>query len=251
MKIFITGASEGIGRALAKQLVAEGHTVWGVARREELLKGLQHELGNEKFLFSVCDVSNEVMVDATITAMEKCSFIPDMVILNAVAFPEDTEPHYNHLLLVRTYGINVFGALIWVEKFIEKFSRRGRGTFVAISSSSAFRPDPKSVSLPSSKAALSMAFRSLRLRYAREKIKFNLVYLGPVATSLVPRWLSPSGKPRYFFVLNPDQAVKGILRVIYGRGGNYWFPRFTMLLFRVSLILPDRLFVFLTRQLKK
>lgn len=249
MKAFITGVSEGIGRALAKQLVAEGHIVWGVARREELLKGLQHELG-EKFLFSVCDVSNETMVDATMAAMEKCDFVPDAVILNAVAFPEDTEPHYNHLLLVRTYGINIFGVLIWVEKFVEKFSHRGYGTFVAISSSSAFRPDPKSVSLPSSKAALSMAFRSLRLRYAKEKIKFNLVYLGPVATSLVPKWLSPSGNPRYFFVLNPDQAAKGIMRAIHGKNGNYWFPRFTMLLFRASLILPDRFFVFITRKLK-
>jgi len=46
MKILITGASSGIGRELAKQLVKDGHVVWGVARRENLLNDLKKELGD-------------------------------------------------------------------------------------------------------------------------------------------------------------------------------------------------------------
>jgi len=54
----ITGASSGIGRELAKQLVKDGHAVWGVARRENLLNDLKKELG-DLFFYTAGDVSME------------------------------------------------------------------------------------------------------------------------------------------------------------------------------------------------
>ena len=58
MKIFITGISSGIGKALAKRLVVAGHIVWGVARRKELLDQMQSELGADKLLISTCNLAN-------------------------------------------------------------------------------------------------------------------------------------------------------------------------------------------------
>lgn len=252
MNIFITGVSEGIGRELVRQLVRNGHRVWGVARRKDLLATLEKEAGGDRFFHTVCDVGNESDVEATMRIIKRRSFIPDVIILNAVVFVEDTKPHYNNLFMSRTFAINLFGALTWVEKFLPTFLTSDGGHFIAISSTSAFRPDPNSVSLPASKAALSMAFRSLRLRYTAEKIIFSTIHFGPVATSISPKFLSPTGGPKYPFVLTVAQAAEDIHKVIRERKAkDYFFPFFTTLLFRLTLFLPDSFFAMVSKFLKK
>lgn len=47
MKVFITGVSSGIGKALTTRLVKAGHEVWGVARRREALEELQTNLASD------------------------------------------------------------------------------------------------------------------------------------------------------------------------------------------------------------
>lgn len=252
MKVFITGVSEGIGRELVKQLIKNGHSVWGVARREDFLQTLEEEVGKSRFFYTVCDVSSEKDVKDTMRRVKNRSFIPDVVILNAVVFVEDTQPQYNNLFMSRTFAINLFGALTWVEKFLPEFHTLGRGHFIAISSTSAFRPDPNSVSLPASKAALSMAFRSLRLRYQAEKVIFSTIHFGPVATSISPYYLSSTGGPKYPFVLTVAQAAAGIQKVMIERKAkDYFLPFFTTLVFRLTLFLPDSFFVKVSRFLKR
>lgn len=250
MRIFITGASDGIGKALAKQLTADGHLVWGVARRKELLERLQSEIGADKFLFSVCDVGNEEESKSVLREMRQKDFLPEVAVLNAAAFLSDTDSYYNHSLLVKAFRVNVFGALFWVEAFLPDFLKRGSGKFIAISSVAAYRPNPKSISLSASKAALSMAFRGLRLRYQKDNIGFSNVYFGPIATNLVPAWSSAGGQPRYFFVLSPEKAAKKIIKVLNGKAGDYWFPFFTTFIFRLVLLMPDRVFAAITQYLK-
>lgn len=250
MRILITGASDGIGRALAKQLSADGHLVWGVARRKELLERLQSEIGADKFLFSTCDVGNEDQSKSVLKEMKQKDFLPEVVVLNAAAFLNDADPQYNHSLLVKTFQVNVFGALFWIEAFLPDFLKRGSGKFIAISSVAAYRPNPKSISLSASKAALSMAFRGLRLRYKKENVGFSNVYLGPVATGLVPVWSSAGGKPRYPFVLTREKAAEKIAGILNKKAGDYWVPFFTTLIFRLSLFLPDWVFSAAMRYLK-
>lgn len=251
MKIFITGVSSGVGKALTTQLICDGHEVWGIARRSALLSQLQKELGSDKFNFSVGDISTDATVTAVLADFKKNNFLPDIVVLNAGLFYQDTDPQFNYNILKKAYGVNVFGALVWVDKFISEFVKRGSGKFIAISSTSAYRPDAKSVSLPSSKAALSMAFRSLRLRYAKNHIHFSIVHFGPIATTLTPQWQSPSGDPRYPFVMTAKEAADGISKAIYGKKAVYWFPFLTTFLFRLTSFIPDKFFVLLTQFLKK
>ncbi|MDP3729528.1 MAG: SDR family NAD(P)-dependent oxidoreductase [bacterium] len=251
MKVFITGVSSGVGKALTTQLIRDGHEVWGIARRSELLSQLQKELGSDKFHFSAGDISADVTVDSAISDFKKNNFLPDVVVLNAGLFYQDTDPQFNCDTLKKVYGVNVFGALVWVDRLIAEFVKRGSGTFIAISSTSVHRPDAKSVSLPSSKAALSMAFRSLRLCYAKDSISFHTVHFGPIATTLTPQWQSRSGGPRYPFVMTAEEAARGISKAIYGKKAVYWFPFFTTFLFRITSFIPDRFFVLLTQFLKK
>lgn len=251
MKVFITGASDGIGKELAKQLAADGHQVWGIARRRELLEKLQSDIGAEKFYFSVCDVGNEAESQLILKKMKEKGFLPDAVILNAAAFLSDADPQYDHSLLVRAFRVNVFGALFWVGAFLPDFLKRGSGKFIAVSSVAAFRPNPKSISLSASKSALSMTFRSLRLRYAVSPVSFQTVYLGPVATAIAPEWQSTSGSPRYPFVMAAAEAAAAVKKAVLRSRADYWVPFFTTLAFRLALFLPDKFFVLASRYFKK
>lgn len=252
MNILITGASSGIGRALAVELVAAGHTVWGVARRRELLEALGQELNHERFRWSVADVLDPASVDAAVGQMRAAGYTPDAVVLNAGTFAEDLEPEYRYDTVHRVLQTNVDGALIWVDRFLPEFRRRKTGQFVAISSVSAYRPDTTSVAYSASKAALSMAFRCLRLRYAKSGIRFKTIHFGPVATAISPRYSRDAGlQKKYWFVLTPRQAAHGIARALASPRDVFYIPFAITTVFRLLRVLPDRWFAAITERLRR
>src|SRR3989338_3379426 len=175
LKILITGASSCIGRELVKQLVGGGHGVWGIARRGEELQKLAAELTSGNFFYSICDVSRAEEIKKTVMEMRNKNFLPDAVVLNAAVFKEDARPDFSEAVFEEVFKTNVFGATAFVEEFIPDFLKRRSGQFIAISSTSAFRPESSRVSYSSSKSALSMAFRGLALRYKSENIFFKII----------------------------------------------------------------------------
>ncbi|OHA06396.1 MAG: hypothetical protein A2934_03545 [Candidatus Sungbacteria bacterium RIFCSPLOWO2_01_FULL_47_10] len=254
MNVFITGASSGIGRELAKQLIAAGHTVWGIARREKELKGLSSEIGSDAFLYSVCDTSDTSAVSRVLQEVKKKNFLPDAVVLNAAAFVIDCEPHYDNSVFEQVFKINVFGALSWVEAFIADFAARKAGQFIAVSSTSAFRPDWQRASYPASKAALSMAFRGLKLRYAGDNIFFKIMYFGPIATPMsihVKRNEEGKMVAKGFYVGKTEGAARALIRLIESKRNVAYYPLFSTALFRILLFFPDSFFAVISKLLKK
>lgn len=243
MKIFITGVSSGIGWETAKLLVQSGHEVWGVGRRAFSISGAT---------YTQCDVTDLTQIEKVFQAMRSQNFIPDIVVLGSAVYPKDLTGEDFDLKKTRHgFAVNFFGALVWIEKFLPLFRQRNSGKFVAVSSIAAFRPDRRSVCLPSSKAALSMAMRSLRLRYERENIKFTVVYFGPVATPVVPEFMDEHGQKKYFFVLSAPEAARKLSKAIFGEKDKYFFPSWLVLLVRLSLIFPDSVYSTLSQRIKK
>lgn len=252
--MFVSGVSSGIGRELVRLLIRENHSVWGIARRRELLLDLASEINTGRFLYSVCDVSSEKDVEETIHMMEEKNFLPDVCILNAAVFEEDCAPHFDMKHFSKIMEINVFGVLRWVGKFVEKFVARGSGQFIVVSSVSAFRPDHARVGYPASKAALSMAFRSLRLRYAKDPIIFSTMYLGPVATPMsahVTRDAKGNIIQKKIFVADANKAARAIYNLIGSNSGWRYYPYWATRVFRVLTLLPDSIFGTLSTYLKK
>lgn len=250
MNILLTGASSGIGREAARRLVLSGHTVWGVARRADLLAQLSTELGPTRFHPLVGDVSKPADVQTVLAALTAAGVVPDAVILNAAVMQADTAPDYSHEVASHVFATNVDGALRLVDGLLPKLRARGSGQFIAVASTSAFRPDPSAVSLPASKAALAMAFRGLRLRYQRSGIQFKVVYFGPVATAIIPAYTTPDGKPKYWFVMSATAAAKKLVGALRGRRGSYYFPLVSTLPFQLMRVLPDALFAKVSGWLK-
>lgn len=231
---FITGASSGIGRALAQEVCRRGNRVWGVARRKDRLVELADELGHERFLFSVCDVSRAEDVRSTAQAMERSRFHPDVVILNAGVAPETPGSTFSLEDLEKAMRVNLFGALAWVEIFLPAFRVRGRGQFVAISSVAAFRGYGRRPAYCASKAALSRVFEALRGRYAKDRMVFTTIHLGLTDTGMGKRVYSP-------LRLKEGQAVRLILAAVERRVHSVTIPRLSRLVIELLRVVPDPL----------
>jgi Short-chain alcohol dehydrogenase of unknown specificity len=252
MKIFITGISSGIGRELCIKLISLGHTVWGVARRLDLLESLQSELKSDKFMYTVCDVSNTEEIVRTAAAMDAANFLPEVIVLNAAIERKDLQNGFRVGISEEVFSVNFFGALKWVELFIGKFSERGSGKFIAISSIFAQRPDIDSVAYCSSKAALSMAFRSLNLRHYQKKINFFNIYLGPVDTDISSKNNHPAMPPKKsFLIVSPQSAANFIIKSIRGKRSSRYFPFFTTFPIRLTFFLSDPAFFRATRMWRR
>lgn len=242
-KIFITGISSGIGRALTIRLVKSGHQVWGMARRKELLEQLRNQLDN-KLLLSVGDISSIEDNKRIAAEMRINNFIPDVVILNAGVHSRDVKDSlvFNEAQLA--LKINVGGPMFWISEFMPDFLKRCNGLFVGISSTSAYRPHKGTVTYAVTKSALSMLFRGLRLNFDNTGVRFSTIHFGPIATDM---WW---GK-KSFLVATPNDAVNFIISTLDKKSASYFFPFLSTTLLRLTNFLPDKVFNYCASLIRK
>lgn len=244
MNIVITGASSGIGKAVAEFFLKQGHCVYGIARRKHLLEEIRKQHSELPFFYSTCAVENLQGVLKIKKHMDKIKFYPDMIVLGAGIYPDDIHPAYNGKLFKETFDTNVFGAMNFVDVFLPEFLQRGRGHFIALSSIAAFRSSVRGIAYPASKAAISLAFRGLDAQYRKRHVYFSTVYLGAVATSM---W---EGK-KSFLVPTPGSIAKQIYAAIKTQKTTYFMPFLSTALFRMGLWVPDKIYNKITKLLLK
>lgn len=244
MNICVTGASQGLGRSLCRELASRGDNVWGIARGEEKLRTLAADLPPQRFRWSRGDVATEASLQEWLHAMNVASFVPDCIILNASIQQNDMEGAYDHAAGQEVLRINLEGALRCVEAFLPLFLARRRGSFVTIASTAALRPSVRSASYAASKAGLAMAFRSLRLRYREDGVRFATVFLGPIATEM---W---EGR-RHWLVSDPGDAAATVASFARGSRHTLYYPFLSTFLLRATSCLPDRVFALCSNALLK
>lgn len=215
---FVTGVSFGIGRELVKRLAANGDRVFGVARTREALEQLQQEVGGQQFCYADFDVGDLTRnPKELLNQIEKKGFFPDAVILNAAINMSDLFPHFDFHVFKEVIETNVYGVVRWVDLFLPAFLQKKRGHFIAVSSFSAYYGSSKGAGYPASKAAISRAFDSFRLRYEKDNVYFTSIHFGPVDTRLWQRKKVPG-------VLSVDQAVECILKALREKKPSYHSP---------------------------
>lgn len=179
-KIFITGVSRGLGRALVDEFIKLGAQVWGLARASHDFLGDITSFEDSRFIYSKCDVCNREERLKVLQDLGKEAFLPDVVILNAGAATDDV--HNGELDLnafQKNFELNLISNMAWVNGFLHSFLARKSGVFVAISSLSIYRENHKNrIGYSASKAALTKVFENLRQQYFQSDIKFVTVVPG-------------------------------------------------------------------------
>lgn len=236
MKSFLViGASSGIGRSLSTRLVKEGNKVIGVARRKKLLENLRDDLSCDTRFFPIDgDISQKSTWRRIVENMKRLSFYPDAIIFCAAVFSNDLLRDMNLTRTREIFATNYFGILEGVKRLLSVVAPGAQ--FIVVSSSSAFKGSRlEGIGYPSSKAALSIAFESLHLKY-KGTFFFKTVFLGPVAAGM------GQFRKEGLLVLSEKQAVNKICEAALSRGSQFYQPLLLFVFLRIIRLFPSVLY---------
>ena len=237
-KFLITGVSSGIGKALTVELIKRGHSVWGIARRKNLLIELKKDLGNSKdFLFSSLDVAKSTDWRILISRMRSSKYRPQVVIFNAAILENDIRVNNSIDLattrkIMETNYFSILSGLNDVMKFLKKKTK-----IIFIGSSAAFKGSGQAgVGYSSSKAALNSAFESLHQRLGKT-FDFKIIHFGPVKTAMVPF------STKVMFMQTPEKAAEAVIRAVDSENHIFFSPWLLFFFLRLIKLLPSRLYL--------
>lgn len=216
LRVFITGASSGLGHELAKHYAAQGAHVGLVSRRIEPMTELIATLpgGAAHHGAYALDVTDAPAMSQAAKAFIERFGLPDIVIANAGIAVGTLTEHMGDLkafdAVMRT---NVLGVATTFASFALLMRKRGSGRLVGISSVAGVRGLPGSSAYSASKAALSAYLEALRVEMHGSGVKVINIRPGFVATPMTA--VNPYPMP---FILQPDEAARRFARAIkWGR----------------------------------
>lgn len=235
--VLITGASSGIGRALAVELARRGARLGLVARRAEVLNEILSELNSANSARAVAipaDVQDaQSMRQAARRLISELGAI-DVLIANAGIGVTNPGTEFDAAKFASVIDVNVIGAANSVAAVLPEMVQRGSGQLVAISSLAAYRGLPKSAAYCASKAGLSAMFESLRLDVAPRGISVTIIHPGFIKTPL-----TADRQAKLPWLMEVEDAVKKIIQAIEKRKKSYAFPWQLATIVRAGMIMPN------------
>jgi NADP-dependent 3-hydroxy acid dehydrogenase YdfG len=147
---FLTGASSGIGRALAPLLAAEGHAVALAARRLVLLEETAREIcaAGGRALAIECDVADFSSVQAAVSRCEEELGPVDRLIANAGTGRPTQVQNFRSSDFEMALATNFMGLVYCVEAVLPAMLRRGGGHIVGVHDQPAGKPTDRAVAAP-------------------------------------------------------------------------------------------------------
>lgn len=234
----VTGASSGIGAALAKQLAAQGIAVALVARRREALQEVAEAIAQAGGQASIhaADVADPQAAVAAVRAADDALGGLDLVVANAGVGKDRWSGKLTWEDCAQVIGVNVAGATATLVAVLPRMVERKRGHLVGISSIAGIRGLPKLAAYCGSKAYLSTFLESLRIDLRGVGIAVTDVRPGYVRT---PMTQSNRSMP---FAVSAEDAAQRIWRTIRARRSVLTFPLPMAAGARTMAALPNVLF---------
>ena len=239
--VFITGASSGIGEALARHYAAEGASLGLAARRGDLLEALASSLradGGGAVCCYPLDVTDASAVAAAAEDFSARIGVPDIVVASAgVSAGTVSENREDLNSFRRIMDVNVFGTAATFSPFIREMRQRGSGRLVGIASVAGIRGLPGAEAYSASKAATISYLESLRLELRDSGIKVVTIAPGYIKTPM-----TDVNTYRMPFLMPVDQAALRFAAVI-ARGSSYAVVPWPMgLVAKLLRLLPNVLY---------
>ncbi|GAC1378808.1 MAG: SDR family oxidoreductase [Aquirhabdus sp.] len=219
--VVITGASSGIGEALAERFASQGYNLGLAARSVDKMDLLAEKL-LQQYSVRIETVSLDVNDDASIpTVLEdlaKRLGSIDILVANAGIAGSRRSGSGDLTIDKAIFQTNLIGAIATLDAATKIFLAQGHGHLVGMSSVSAFTPMPKSAAYSASKAALTNYMNAMRLELAGNNIAVTVIHPGFINTSLAPKM------DKYPFVINSDVAAKQMVHAIERKQTNPIIP---------------------------
>jgi short-subunit dehydrogenase len=219
LKVFISGASSGIGEALVRHYAAQGATLGLAARRLEQLQQLAASLTAPASVYPL-DVRDSPALQAAALDFMARHGVPDIVIANAgigvgtlTELAEDL-PNFQSVM-----DVNVLGMVKTFQPFVAAMREQQRGTLVGIASVAGYRGIAGATAYSSSKAAAINYLEGLRVELRSSGVKVCAICPGFIDTPMTQE--NPYPMP---FMISADTAAKKFACVIAQQRSHATIP---------------------------
>ncbi len=235
-KVWITGASSGIGRALAIKFANEGCLVAVSARRENLLKELTEKNNNiYSFPLDVTDINNCKTVFKQI--LEKFKNI-DICIFGTGIHDPKSEKKFNLEKIRKIMEVNYFGTMNSINSVYDYYNEKKGGQISIISSVAGYRGLPAAGAYCASKSALTSFAESLHFEMKRKNVRISLISPGFIKTPMTDQNDFPMP-----MIKSPEFAAEQIYKGLIKKNGfEIHFPKAFTFFLKILRILPINIY---------
>ena len=234
--IWITGASSGIGRALAIKFANEGWIVAASARRENLLQELNKI--NENIYSFPLDVTNiDQCKNVFREIVEKFKNIEISIFGTGIHDP-NSEKEFNLEKIRKIMEVNYFGTMNSINSVYDYYNNKKSGQISIISSVAGYRGLPAAGAYCASKSALTSFAESLNFEMKRKNVRVSLISPGFIKTPMTDQNDFPMP-----MIKTPEFAAEEIyLGLIKKKGFEIHFPKAFTFMMKILSMLPSSIY---------
>jgi len=232
-KAIVIGASSGIGRALAKELAANGYELGLAARRTTLLEELQKEIPSTTYIKKI-DISDAVSAQKLLRELIDEMGGSDVIVINSGI--SVTNKDFRAEPELETLAVNVMGFTAMTNVAVNYFLSKGAGHLVGISSIAGIRGSAVAPAYNASKAFVSNYMEGMRQKLNKTKIAVTDIRPGFVDTPLLRNhhWA--------FWMVSAEKAAGQIYRAIKKKKKIVYVPKRWWFVAVFMKILPEFLY---------
>ena len=243
--IWITGASTGIGKALALKFARKGWKVAISARRENLLKEIEENNRNiVSFPLNVTNKENCISIFQDI--VNKLGNV-DICVFSTGTWNPKKEKEIDVEQIEDVMKVNFFGTLNCIKSVEKYFKEKGNGQISIVSSIAGYRGLPNSTGYGPSKSALNNLAESLYFDFKRYGVRISIISPGFIKTPMTDK-----NDFKMPFLKTVDYAADKIYEgLINSKKFEIDFPKQLTLILKLFKIMPNKLYLSLVEKLTK
>jgi short-subunit dehydrogenase len=238
-RVWVTGASSGIGKDLCKLLCAMGITVMASARSTNKLAQLLEETKDYQgtLILAPIDITDDKAIKELLATWVNCNTFPDLAILNAGTHDPFSAHEFCSSRAKSLIDINLYGTINCLDPLLRYYHQQNSGHIAIISSAAGYTGLPTAAAYGASKAALINLCESLYLDLMKTNIKLQLITPGFVKTPLTDRnqFSMPS-------IISSTQAAQFIVNGLKTNAFEIRFPKVFMYTLSLLKLLPYSLY---------
>ena len=237
-KIWITGASSGIGKALAEKFSLEGWKVAISARRKEILD----EMAEKENIFSYpLDVTNQNQIKDVFSKIINDFGDLDLCVFSSGTYDPKLEQEINIKQNKFVMETNFFGVLYCIKAVEKYFKEKKEGHISIVSSIAGYRGLPNSSGYGPSKAALTNLTESLYFDFKKYNVRISLVSPGFIKTPLTDK-----NEFQMPFIKSPEFAAEKMFNgLTKTKAFEIHFPKALTVILKFLRILPYKIYLYL------